>query len=211
MKKRLAFALLLAITAGGCSTGGLLTSTEPQQTMYTLRPVASKGAAPDMSARIVEITSPSLPPGMDGDRIALFFDGGRKVDYYAGARWSSGLDALIQDFTRRTASAALPYIVAVTPDQGIDADYKLQMKVNEFQPVYDGDVGAAPMLKVNVEFTLIRNASETIVTSFRLSSSQPAPDNRLDAITAGLESLLQTLEQDAFAKIGTKLRASNAE
>lgn len=201
-------AMVLALALAGCSTSNLLQSTEPQQTIYTLRPVEASGESSPVMARVIEISAPSVPPGMEQDRIALFLDDGQKLDYYAGARWSSSLEHVVQEFTRRTAGATLPYIVAVTPDQGIEADYRLQIKINEFQPVYaKGSSGAAPYLKASVEFTLVRLPVDEIVGSFTLSRNVEAQDNRLDVITLGLESLLQEIERDAFAKIDKKLQA----
>jgi len=199
-------ALALMLVLSGCSTSKLLTSTEPRQTIYTLRPIASTGEASATGARVLEISSPSLPPGMDSDRIALFLDDGQKLDYFASARWSASLDHTIQDFTRRSVSATLPYIVAVTRDQGIEANYRLQIKVNEFQPVYGKDSNAAPLLKANIEFTLIRLPSDQIVSSFTLSNQQALQENRLDLITLGLETMLQDIEREAFLKIDAKLQ-----
>lgn len=206
--KNIVAALLLATTLAGCSTSNLLKSTEPQQTIYTLRPAESTGATSDVLARVLEISVPSVPPGMEQNRIALFLDEGQKLDYYAGARWSSSLDHIVQEFTRRTAGASLPYVVAVTPDQGIAADYRLQIKINEFQPVYAKDsAGGAPYLKASIEFTLIRLPSDQIVSSFTLSRNFEAQENRLDVITLGLESLLREIEHEAFVKIDKKLQA----
>lgn len=206
--KNTVIALLLATALAGCSTGNLLTSTEPRQTVYTLRPIEAAGETSDVLARVLEISAPSVPPGMEQDRIALFLNEGHKLDYYAGARWSSSLDHIVQEFTRRTAGASLPYIVAVTPDQGIAADYRLQIKINEFQPVYVTDsTTAAPYLKASIEFTLIRLPADQIVSSFTLSKNFEAQENRLDVITLGLESLLRDIEREAFVKIDKKLQA----
>ncbi len=200
-------ALSLALVLSACSTSQFLTSSEPPQTIYSLRPVQASGEGSPSPARIVEIAAVTVPPGMDRDRIALYLDQGSKLDYYAAARWSAPLDTLLQEFTRRTASATLPYVVAVTSDQGIPAEYKLQMKINEFQPVYTGDQTSAPMLKISAEFTLIRLPDDMIVSNFTLSKQEAAQDNRLDAITLGLERLLQEVERDAFLKIDAKLKA----
>ena len=206
--KKTISAILFLTALTGCSTGNLLKSTEPQQTIYSLRPVELTGATSDVMARILEISVPSVPPGMEQDRIALSLDNGQKLDYYAGARWSSSLEHVMQEFTRRTAGASLPYIVAVTPDQGIAADYRLQIKINEFQPVYAaGSTGGAPYLKASIEFTLIRLPADQIVSSFTLSRNFEAQENRLDAITLGLESLLREIEHEAFLKIDKKLQA----
>ena len=206
MKINMTVALVLMMFLGGCA-GSLTTSTEPQQTIYTLRPVAATGVTSSASARILEIAVPSLPPGMDRDRIALFLQDGLKIDYYASARWSSNLEDVIQDVTRRSAGAVLPYVVAVTSNQDIGADYKLQMKINEFQPVYDVDSKAAPVLKASVEFTLIRLPEDRVISSFTLSKQAVPAENKLDMITLGLEGLLQDILREAFLKIDPKIRS----
>lgn len=207
MKTKIIMAAALAFLLPACSTSELLKSTEPQQTIYTLRPVASSGQGSAATARVVEIAAPSLPPGMESDRYVLFLDDGQKLDYFAAARWSAGLDQILQDVTRRSASAVQPYIVATTPGQGVDPDYRLQLKVNEFQPVYGADSMAAPTLKVSIEFTLVSVAEDKIVSSFTLTRHDAASENRLDVITLGLEHMLQEIEREAFMKLDPKLRA----
>ncbi len=204
MKNFIAIAVLLMLT--GCSTSQLLTSSEPQKTIYSLRPVEAVGEPSGQVARVLEIALPSVPPGMDRDRIALYLADGQKLDYYAGAQWSSTLDVLVQNVTRRTASSVLPYVVAITPDQGITPNYRLQLKINEFQPVYGVDTSTSPIVKANIEFTLIQLPSDKIVTSFTLSKETQVSDNRLDLITLGLENLLQDIEHEGFLKMDEKLR-----
>lgn len=206
MKIHIIAALALTVFMYGCSTNNLLTSTEPQQTIYTLRPISSTGEASSSKARVIEISLPSMPPGMDSDRVALHLNNGQKLDYYASARWSAQLDRVLQDFTRRSASAVLPYVVAVTPDQRLEPNYRLQMKVNEFQPVYTADATAAPALKASVEFTLIRLPSDEIVSSFTLLKQDQLQENRLDLVTLGLEKLLQDIEHEAFTRIDARLQ-----
>lgn len=200
---------LLAATLllSACGTEGLLTSKEPQQTIYALRPGMPAAAAPsDVPAQIIEIAHPILPPGMDRDRIALYLAGGRKIDYFAAARWSSTLDDVMQEFTRRTASSVLPYVIAVTPEENIDPHYRLQVKILDFQPVYDGDSSGTPMIEAIVEFTLVSLPTDTVITSFMLGKRGRATENRLDVITAGLEKMLQEIEHEAFVRIDRRLR-----
>lgn len=194
-----------------CGTDSLLTSKEPQQTIYALRPGTPAAAAPyDLPAQIVEIAHPILPPGMDRDRIALYLDGGRKLDYFAAARWSSTLDDVVQEFTRRTASSVLPYVIAVTPEENIDPHYRLQVKILDFQPVYDADAAGTPMIEAIAEFTLIALPSDTVLTSFVLGKRGKANANRLDVVTAGLEKMLQEIEHEAFVRIDRHLRPDQA-
>ncbi len=204
MKTMSLLAVLLSL--GGCSTANLLTSTAPVQTIYALRPAPAIGAEEAGTARVVEVTKPSVPPGFETDRIALYLDGGQKLDYFSGAQWPSLLDEVVQEFTRRTATNTLPFVVAVTPSQSLDADFRLQVKVNEFQPVYDGGIEAAPRLVTNLEFTLISMPEERIVRSFSLGRQGTASSNRLDVIAAGLEKMLQEVEVEAFQKLEPHLR-----
>lgn len=190
--------LMLALT--GCGTSRILTSTEPQQTIYTLRPLQPHpdSTASSSPARVIEIAAPILAPGLDTDRIALMHADGQKLDYYASARWAESFGPLIQSFTRRTISAVLPYVVAVTPEQHLDADYKLQIKINDFQPVYRSSTQSIPVVIANVEFTLIHAKSQRIVSNFTLSMQQTPADNRLDLIVASMETMLQDIQQEAF-------------
>ena len=208
MNIRILLILPLMLVLSGCGPSRILTSTEPQQTIYTLRalqphPDAEASSSP---ARVIEIAPPVLAPGLNTDRIALMLADGQKLDYYAGARWAESFGPLVQSFTRRTASSVLPYVVAVTPDQHLDADYKLQVKVNDLQPVYQTSTQSTPVVVANVEFTLIRAKSERIISSFTLSMQQTPADNRLDLIIAGMEALLQDIQQEAFLKIDRDIR-----
>lgn len=206
---RIGLITVLACTVflAGCNTANVLKSTEPQQTVYTLRPLEPLEKNSNVPARVLEIAMPTLPPGMDTDRIALFLANGQKLDYYAAARWSAPLRRIVQDVTRRNVSAVLPYVVAVTTEQGMDADYRLQVKVNELQPVYEDGANNVPLLKANVEFSLVRANSDKLISSFTLFKEERASDNKLDAITLGLEKMLQDIEREAFIKLDAKLRA----
>lgn len=201
--------LSFALSLSGCSTASFLKSTEPQQTTYSLRSAAPLPDAQTGPARILEIAKPSVPPGFDTDRIALYTEEGHKLDYYSAAKWPDTLDSVLQDFTRRTATNVLPYVVTVTSEQSVQAEYRLQTKVNEFQPVYGSGTSSAPQLDVSVEFTLIKLPQEEIVGSFTLSKTATATSNRLDAITAGLEKMLQEIEGQAFGRLDERLRKSD--
>lgn len=200
-------ALTLALLLGGCST--MLVSKEPQQTIYSLRPALEEQSDIPQTklARVIEIPRPSVPPGMERNRIALYMNDGQKLDYFASALWAAPLEDVLQNFTRRTATSVLPYVVAVTPDQNLDANYRLQIKVNEFQPVYGGNIDVAPLLKANIEFTLISMPADKIVSSFTLSQQRQLENNRLDLIVAGLESMLQDIEREAFIKMNDRIGA----
>lgn len=185
--------------------GGLLQSTAPQETIYTLRPVPRTDAPAIDQARVVEVMKPAVPPGFETDRIALYTNGGQKLDYYSASKWTTLIDDVIQNFTRRTMSTILPSVVTTIPAESLMADFRLQLKVNEFQAVYDAGLDTPPRLVTDLEFTLISLPEERIVRSFSLGKTGVATSNRLDVIAAGLEKMLQELQAEAFTKMRSSL------
>lgn len=203
---RLLFSFLALALLAGCSTSEILKSSEPRQTIYALHPVKEAPPTESGLARVVEISRPSVPPGFETDRIALYIDGGRTLDYYSGAKWADILDAVLQDFTRQSMTNILPYVVAMSPNEANNANFRLQTKVKEFQPVYGASTSAAPELFVSVEFTLIALPQEDIIGNFTLARRAPATSNDLGNITAELESMMQEIQKEAFGRFDARLR-----
>ncbi len=209
MKMMRGFIILAAFlpVLSACAGGGILKSTEPRQVIYTLRPAPEDGSKTAGAARIVEIAKPQVPPGFETDRIALYTQGGKKLDYYAGAKWADLLDSTLQDTLRRSARNVLPSIVAITSTQGMDGQFRLQTKVNEFAPVYADGTTAAPTVRVSVEFTLVRLPDNVIVSSFILGQTRVVEANSLDAATGAMEEMMQQTLTEAFRRMEKTLAA----
>jgi ABC-type uncharacterized transport system auxiliary subunit len=154
---------------------------------------------------VLEVQRPSLPPGFDTARMAMYLEQGRRLDYYAGAKWAAPLDEMVQEFTNQTARRALPNMIVAAPGQSIDVDYRLQMKINDLQPVYAAGPDQAPVLTGSVTFTLLALPNEKIITSFTVDQNENAPSNNLGAITAGLQDILQSIEGKAFETLSTRI------
>ncbi len=201
--------LLLSLTAlallSACSPTRLLTSDEPRQTTYSLRGDMTASAYSGPS-RIVEIAKPILPSGFERSRIALYMDDGRKLDYYASANWPGPLDAVIEEFTHRALATTLPSIITVSPTQPVHSDYRLQLRVIDFQPVYGQSHEVAPKLMTAVEFTLISLPAQKILSSFTLRKEDVASSARRDIIISELEAQLRGIESEAFAKLAPHLK-----
>lgn len=201
--------LLLSFTAlalAACSPTKLLTTDEPRQTTYALRGNAAEPSGFTGPAKIVEIAHPTLPTGFERNRIALYMDGGRKLDYYASANWPGPLDGVLEEFTHRILASTLPAIITVSPTQPVDADFRLQTRVIDFQPVYGTSFEAAPLLQTRIEFTLVTLPAEKIVSSFTLESEIEASSPRRDVIISELEAQLQAIETEAFIKLAPHLK-----
>ncbi len=203
MKKFLVLALSSSVLLSGCASSFFKSDDKPQA-IYSLR--ASPAIEPlqarkKTTTKILEIQRPVMPPGFDTARMGMYLEGGRRLEYYANARWASPLDEVIQEFTLQTARKTMPDSIAALPGQSLAADYRLQMKVNDFQPVYAGGPSDAPRLNASFSFTLLSMKDGRIVTSFTIEQQEPAQANTLGAVTAGLERLLQAVETKAFATL----------
>lgn len=207
MRKILLTSGLAVLLLSGCA-GKLLQSNEPTANIYSLhegRNITAASISSNALTKTLEIQRPALPPGFDTARIGMYLENGRRIDYYSGARWASPLDEVLQEFTIQTARKTLPRAIVASPGQAIDSDYRLQIKVNEFQPVYSAGPDQAPVLMAGLTFTLLSMPNEKIITSFTIDQQEVAQSNTLGSVTAGLEHLLQSVEAKAFETISVRM------
>ncbi len=195
------FAALALLLPGGCAS---LQSNEPPPAIYVLHPRFTDNvspSAPVTGSTIIEVPVPEVPAGFDSDRIALYWDQGRRLDYYAAAQWPSPLDRLLGDFIIRSGQQSLPGTTFVSPDLGLSARYRLAVKVTEFQPVYKGAPTGEPALYESVRFSLISLPDEKVAADFVVAEYGKSSSDDLTAITTGLESLLQSILAKGFSRI----------
>jgi ABC-type uncharacterized transport system auxiliary subunit len=197
----LALCLAALISLGGCMS--ILHSSAPPATTYALH--AGPGHAQSQARGVMAVEEPALPAGFETDQIALFLDGGRRLDYYAGARWAAPLDHVLHDVVVASGRGALPKMIVDTPDLNIPTDYRLSVRIDKFAPVYAGAADAPPVLKVAATFTLVRIPQQTVIADFTVERAQPAASNNLGAIAAGMEGLLHGALDEAFGRIAAAL------
>lgn len=194
----LAFVCLAAL--GGC--GNITKSKAPPVSVYTLH--AEKPEKRASSAAVI-VQEPEMPAGFDTSRIALHMSGGRRMDFYADAAWPDALNKVLQDFIIQSARFS-----AISPDSGVNAPYSLQVKVNDFQPVYDGEATGMPEVRVSLTFRLILRSDEKLLRDFTLSEKMPASANTITAITGDLESLLRKIVGTALLRVSKEVFAKKA-
>jgi cholesterol transport system auxiliary component len=174
-------ALTLALALSGC--GSLFKNKEPPQSVYLLAvaPVA-EGAA--MSADLT-ILRPRVRPGLDTTLIAALYPD-RRLDHFAGARWSGPLDEVVEDL-------AIQAFRADAHAQSVHADvaafgtgYWLEIDVADFQAEYGGggsEGGAGPpAVHVHLVARLGASGDRHVLAQFEAEVREPAADNRLTAI-----------------------------
>ncbi len=203
MKSFLVLTLAL-LSVAACSP---LKSSAPAPLTYTLQPDLAAAPIQRQPSGVLYVLRPSLPSGFDTDRIALFMDGGRRIDYYAGARWAEPLDSVLQKVMVRAGRHELPQMIVDTPDLNIPVQYKLAVKVNDFAPVYAGAPDQPPALQLSMTFTLVATPHDEVLADFTLQSTGRAQDNSVSAITAGLEGMLQTILPRAYSNVADSIEA----
>lgn len=189
----IAFVCLAALA--GC--GNITKSKAPPISVYTLH--AEKPQKRASSAAVI-VQEPEMPAGFDTARIALHMSGGRRMDFYADAAWPDALNKVLQDFIIQSARFS-----AVTPDSGVNAPYALQVKVNDFQPVYADTAQGAAEVRVSLTFRLIDRSSEKLLRDFTLSEKTPASANTITAITGDLEMLLRKVTAAGLSRIAKEV------
>lgn len=152
------FALAVILPLSGCST--VLQSDTPPASIYRIE--AKYGQEPIMldlqSTTVMIVTEPNMPAGLSGKDMILHYDDGRRQDRYAGALWADDLSSLIQQFVTNQARRTFPNLVLDTPRSGLSAQYKLNVDVLDFQPVYTEQASGIPSLITRMRFTLTGGA-----------------------------------------------------
>ncbi|TAL33496.1 MAG: hypothetical protein EPN97_09440 [Alphaproteobacteria bacterium] len=184
-------------------------STQPPATIYVMHSVkaAARENSRPAALPVVVVAEPVVPSGFNTDRIALYLAGGRRLDYYAGAAWPEPLGKLLQGFIIQSVQGA----IADTPEGGFAAAYRLQVRVNDLEPVYAAGPEVAPQLKVSMTFRLVSLKQDRVLLDITRQRTASAAANTLTGVTAGLEALLQSVMSDALKEISPHLRGAPAK
>lgn len=191
------FAVLLL---AGCLS---LKSNAPPVTTYNLRAGAPMSEGKGIAVAVEE---PTVPAGMDTERIILSLDGGRRQDHYAGAAWPESLPKVLQRLLIQSAPRG---IVAASPEQDIAARYVLQTDIREFGPVYAAGPDGVPEIRIAAKFKLLRAEGRSHTMVFSRQASMPATANTMTAITADMEKLAGEFFAEEFQKAGGTIARVN--
>ncbi len=91
MKHLLVLISSLALTSCG---GSFFQSKAPPPAVYLLS-VSAASSGPEIPVDLA-VLKPRVPTGLDTDLIAALYPD-RRLDHFAGARWSGQLDEMVQD------------------------------------------------------------------------------------------------------------------
>jgi ABC-type uncharacterized transport system auxiliary subunit len=208
----------LALIGLAACTGSLFRSKAAPPTIYMLSAgagapgtadPAAASAPPLVPAPIpvdLAVLRPKLRPGLETDRIAVLYPD-RRLNYFAGARWSGPLGEVLQDLAVQEFHARAN-LRTVSGDASVFASaYWLEIEVTDFQAEYTSAT-AAPTVRVQLRARIGTSGDRRIVGELAASAQQPAAENRLTAIVdayaraadAALSQIVAGAD-DALAKV----------
>ncbi len=202
MSRLLALACALALAA---CTGSLFKDKAMPPSVYLLSATAGS-TGPEISADLA-VLKPRVRVGLDTDRVAALYPD-RRLDYFAGARWSGPLDEVIHDL-----AVQMFLTHANLRNVGADASafangYWLEIVVLDFQAEYLS-AETAPTVRVHLLGRIGTSGDRRTLGRFEASSRQAAADNRLTAIIAAYEqaanAALAEIVSDTAATIDKSL------
>ena len=181
----LACASLLALLLGGC-TGNLLRSDAEAPDTFrlgvdtTMAPAAS--ATSSTAGLAIAVARPRAAAAIDTDRIAVH-SAGNRFDYYLAARWAESAPQMLQQNLVGALAATGQFGGGVmTAPARVPTELLLDVELRRFEVVTTGpdaaSSGAAPVVHVQVQASLLDRAAAARVTSF--VSEAPCPRPRTD-------------------------------
>jgi len=181
MKRLLCMVCVLALAACG---GSLFQSKVPPPSVYLLSAGAGAPSGTEIPADLA-VLKPRVRVGLDSDLIAALYPD-RRLDYFAGARWSGPLDEVVQDLALQIFRARANLRSVHAASSAFGSGYWLEIDVADFQAEYSADTGAsgsaAPTVHVHLFGHLGSSADRRILGRFEADDRQRAADNRLTAI-----------------------------
>lgn len=180
--KRMALPLLMILLTA-CA-GSLFKNKAAPPTMYQLSATPKSSTADSAKAPVASVDLAVLKlrvrAGLDTDRIAALYPD-RRMDYFAGVRWSGPLDEVLQDLTVQEfhSNSGLRNVSA---DSSVFASpYWLEIEVMDFQAEYAA-AGGAPTVHVHLLARVGNSGERHVLGRFEPDIHEAAADNRITAI-----------------------------
>jgi cholesterol transport system auxiliary component len=205
----LACASTLALLLGGC-TGNLLRSDAEAPDTFRLdfaaaTAAATAGATPSNAGLAIAVARPRAAAAIDTDRIAVHSEGNR-FDYYLDARWAESAPQMLQQNLVGALAATGQFGGGVmTAPARMPTELLLDVELRRFEVVATGpdaaSSGAAPVVHVQVQASLLDQRRTARVTSFISEAAVPASENRLSAVIAAFDRANAQVVNDIAARV----------
>jgi len=205
----LACVATLALLLGGC-TGNLLRSDAEAPDTFRLDFAAAAatgtaGATPSNAGLAIAVARPRAAAAIDTDRIAVH-SAGNRFDYYLDARWAESAPQMLQQNLVGALAATSQFGGGVmTAPARMPTELLLDVELRRFEVVATGpdaaSSGAAPVVHVQVQASLLDQRRTARVTSFISEAAVPASENRLSAVIAAFDRANAQVVNDIAARV----------
>jgi cholesterol transport system auxiliary component len=178
--------LALASLLTACSFS--LRSSAPPVETYVLRipDYAQQPALAAPGGPSLRVLSPTAAPGLGSERIMLL-QSDRRLSYYAASRWVAALPSMIEQLAVDTLRRSHTWSAVEDSSGVLPATYFLQLDIRRFEADYTEGSGP-PVVQVAFQCTLgHRGAEQELVTSFLVTRTVRADQNRLGVVVAAFE------------------------
>jgi cholesterol transport system auxiliary component len=193
----------LALLLSGCS--GLIGPSGPPPQIYVLAPdLHPLNDVPQVSWQLA-VGTPDASESLDATRIALHR--GAMMDYYADARWTDSVPALIQAKLVETFEKSGKIRAVAATSDAVRADYLLEATLRDFQANYSGTTGA-PTIAVDIVVRIIKVGRSDIVATRDFHQESPAARNDIPSVVAAFNQASGAVLEEIA---GWTLRTAGAE
>jgi cholesterol transport system auxiliary component len=175
-----------ALSLSACG-GNLLGPPDPGA-IYPVRPVFTAPASGAPVNWSLAILRPTVPGGLDSDRIALLQPDG-SMDYYAKASLPDRAPAIIQGALLEGFESSQRIGAVAREQDALHADYNLVTEVKDFEAKYATPDGI-PQAVVVISAKLVTAHGRKIVETFVASQSVSATANSAAATAQALSQAL---------------------
>ena len=214
-----ACATSMVLLLGGC-TGNLLQSDAKAPDTFRLGAPASALATsaspvPAPAGLAIAVARPRAATALDTDRIAVQ-SAGNRFEYYADARWAESAPQMLQQNLVNALAATAQFTGGVmTAPARVPTELLLDLELRRFEVVTAGAdaaaSGAAPVVHVQVQASLVDSRRAARVTSFVSEASVPAAENRLQAVVAAFDRANAQVVNDIAARVQAAAAAMPAQ
>ena len=194
---RIAAALAAVVALGGCAA--TFHSHEPLPSTYTLRARAAGKAVGTPLAATLVIAQPTTRPGFDTDRIVVTLPD-RRVDAYAGARWSAPVPELVEGLLLDGFRNAGGFHAVVTERSAFGGRYLLQLEIDEFAADY-GVVGGLPVARVALHGEIGVSGERHLIGVVAGSAAVAASADRQREVAAAFEAACADAAEQVIAAV----------
>jgi cholesterol transport system auxiliary component len=173
--------IVFACTLTACT--GFFRSHAPPPKTYLLTVKAPAAPGAEIPADVT-VLMPRVRTGLDTDHIAVLYPD-RRLEYFAGTRWSGPLDEVMQDLVIQALRNDGHFRNVHTDNSAFRAGYWLEVDITDFQAEYPADApSSAPIAHVRLLARLGTSLDRHLFGEFEAEGRQQAAENRLTEVVA---------------------------